>query len=135
MRTGLALALTIIIDLVVGALLVAAPVKTGDYSIHLAIQQGAIILLLVAIFGLFLLVVFDKTRKQGKALFDEIAVDQHGTSKEDNSLSVRITLREFAFHTDLPLIPGPIGVLFYTTVNTISVFVAVWSLVRSLNSV
>lgn len=80
---------------------------------------------------------FERMVRRGNVLFEEISDElewkvrheevEHSTTPPDQrpTLNPRIVLRAFAQTTDLPLVPGKFGPLFYVIGNLVFVFFSV----------
>ena len=79
----------------------------------------------------------DAMRRRGDVLFEEVSNELHWGGKESSdvtgseakhsdrpTLDARITLRSFAYASDLPLIPGKFGPGIYIVVNLFFLFLS-----------
>ena len=94
-------------------------------AIIFSVSGGFIYINLSSVFGLssavtfmvfFLSLCFDSMKKDGRAYYDEITCALHQVSKIDNvgafrqdSIVVKVAIRQFINSVDIPLIPGNLG--------------------------
>lgn len=94
---------------------------------------------LLGIWALAGIVMYEYLRKKGDVLFEEISdelqwyvqsdgpdIGVQGTAEKRPILRARIVLRAFAQNTDLPLVPGKFGPAVYVLVNMIVVFLLLY---------
>jgi hypothetical protein len=120
---------------ILGSLFIRIPV--GIYAMVVSGAASFVVLLITAM--------FDSVRRQGRAVFEELVDELQWYSGTEAgrtnlpslpreaseigrpSLGTRITIREFARSSDLPLIPGHFGPLLYCAGNVaIFVILVVW---------
>jgi hypothetical protein len=89
----------------------------------------------LAVAALALIILYDRTRRRGEALFEEISDEfqwyiARPTTKGGVTppLDVRVVLRTFAKTSDLPIVPGRFGPAIYATVNIVAALITVFLL-------
>ncbi len=112
----------------------------ADYITRTTITAALGLIGLVAVYSIVFSITFENTRKYGDVLFKEISDElqwyirfrrrdegetdiSEATAKRPD-LEARLALRSFAQTSDLPLIPGAYGPLFYVLINVVSAIVA-----------
>jgi hypothetical protein len=81
--------------------------------------------------AVFALLFFERQRKRGDTLFQEISDElhwsEHGPAEahERPNLRIRVLLRDYSRSTDLPLIPARMGVASYAALNVLFLIASV----------
>jgi hypothetical protein len=117
----------------------------STYTVEQSFYIAASLSFIFLIICIFLLITFDKQKRQGNVLFEEISDElqwwmlsknSSDTNKENNILvekerpilRIRIALREFAHTTDLPLMRSSYGSIMYFLLNIISTALTAFAL-------
>lgn len=128
------LILATLIGMIVNAL---APLVVGSFF-YARIIPGVCSLGSMLLFFLIIcmLVHYERTKKRGRVLYEELSDELQWRITNDSSVSrrvardpgirARIILRSFIYETALPFLPDHIGSFVYLTAGTLLLFWTVW---------
>jgi len=114
---------------IITAFSITLELTTMSYnSIYFPKEQIKFIIYTMFIVSLIFLIFYDKMRRSGDAIYEEISDElqwdikkykkfEFNIEKNKPSLDARIILREYINTTDLPLTRGSYGVTVYTLIN------------------
>jgi len=114
------------------------------YLFHLPTEFYALFFIFIIFFGMYTLIIYDRMRKKGDALFEEVSdelqwnilqsvkTEKVSDRSKKPTLKARVVLREFITTIDLPLVRGKHGMTIYFLINIVSILLFVFTNVRTI---